>query len=507
MRSALMAMALSVVSVLTAVGAVEGWHEPLASGDLSAFSEPRGEWEVAGGAAMDPQNNRVLSATSGTGVMVNGKTGRTVDLLTREEFGDVEAHVEFMVPAGSNSGVYFMGRYEVQILDSFGKASVGFGDCGGIYQGGPFKGSPPHVNASRPPGEWQTYDVVFLAPRFDAAGKKIAPARFVRVTHNGVVVQENVDVPQPTVAAHFGDEKASGPLMVQGDHGPVAYRNIRIRPLKPCAANAFFAMDTSFWANRGRAKTGLDESLDLAKELGYAGVSWNIEDPDVLGKVLGGLKSRGLNLYAVYAPATLEKDKVVFDERLDAVMDLLKGSGAMIWLTLRGKAFPAGSEEGDPAAVASLRELASRADGRGLRVAIYPHRGDWIEKTADAIRVAKKVGQPNLGVTFNFCHALMSGEEAKIPDLLREAGPQLFLVTLNGADTGAAGTSWGRLIQPLDAGSYDVGGLLRQLDKVNYRGAIGLQAYDVPLDARTHLARSMKGWRKLTGGEPVSPAP
>jgi sugar phosphate isomerase/epimerase len=287
--------------------------------------------------------------------------------------------------------------------------------------------------------------------------------------------------------------------MLQGDHGPVAYRNIRLRALKPCAASPLFAMDTSFWPNRGRAKTGLDESLDLAKELGYEGVSWNIENPDVLGKVIEGIRSRGLKLFAVYAPATIEKDKVAFDGRLEAVMDLLKGTGAMVWLPIQGSAYPAGSEEGDAVAVASLRDLAARAAARGLSVALYPHRGFWVEKTADAIRVAKKAAQPNLGLTFNLCHALMAGEEARIPDLLREAGSSLFLVTVNGADAGAAGTSWDRLIQPMDAGSFELGALLRQLDAANYRGPIGLQAYGVPLDARTHLQRSAGAWSNMTG--------
>ena len=144
-------------------------------------------------------------------------------------------HVEFMVPKGSNSGVYLMGRYEIQILDSYGKKKVSHGDCGGIYQrwanNKGFEGHAPKMNASRPPGVWQTFDAVFRAPRFDDSGKKIADARFEKVIHNGTVVHKDVVCTGPTRSASFNDEKPMGPLMLQGDHGPVAYRNIWIMPL------------------------------------------------------------------------------------------------------------------------------------------------------------------------------------------------------------------------------------------------------------------------------------
>src|SRR5207249_1277417 len=106
-----------------------------------------------------------------------------------------EAHVEFLIPKGSNSGVKFQGLYEIQIYDSWGVKDLKGSDNGGIYPRAEMepryhhieKGTPPRTNASRPPGEWQTLDVVFQAPRFDSRGKKIAYARFVKVTLNGQV--------------------------------------------------------------------------------------------------------------------------------------------------------------------------------------------------------------------------------------------------------------------------------------------------------------------------------
>ena len=87
------------------------------------------------------------------------------------------------------------------------------------------------ANASKPPGEWQTFDVIFRAPRFDGSGKKIDNARFVKVIHNGRVVHQNVEVTGPTRSSAFNDEKPTGPMMLQGDHGPVAFRNLWLKPL------------------------------------------------------------------------------------------------------------------------------------------------------------------------------------------------------------------------------------------------------------------------------------
>ncbi len=228
--------ALGVVMIATATSAAEPQQVSLVGEDLSAWRENTGDWQIVGRVKTDPENARLLASTKGSGVLLNGKTGRTKNLLSRFEHADVEAHIEFVVPSGSNSGVYFQGRYEIQILDSWGVEKLKHGDCGGIYQrwdhGRGYEGHPPKVNASKPPGEWQAFDVIFRAPRFDADGKKIANAKFVKVVHNGKVVHEDVEVTGPTRAAGFGDEKPLGPLMLQGDHGPVAYRNIRLTPIE-----------------------------------------------------------------------------------------------------------------------------------------------------------------------------------------------------------------------------------------------------------------------------------
>ena len=188
----------------------------------------KSKWTVIGIAALDAKTPSRLVGTAGSGVLLNGDDGHGVDLLTELQHGDCELHVEFTVAKGSNSGIYFQGQYEVQILDSFGKPNkdLNYGDCGGVYNT-----APPSTNASKAPGEWQVFDVTFQAPRFDAKGKKTANARFVKVVHNGLVIHENVEVKGPTTSALGGPEKARGPLMLQGDHGPVAFRNLRLKQL------------------------------------------------------------------------------------------------------------------------------------------------------------------------------------------------------------------------------------------------------------------------------------
>ena len=230
--------AAAALLILVSLSADE-WTELIGENGLEKWKG--GDWLVAGEPSLGDGDGRKLAWKPGTGVIVNGKDGRTANLFSREEFGDIEAHVEFMIAKGSNSGVYFMGRYEVQVLDSFGVKDVHYSDCGGIYQRWDpkrgkgkegYEGHAPRVNASKPAGEWQTFDVTFRTPRFDAEGKKIANAVFVKVVHNGQVLHENVEVTGTTRAGAWEEEKPRGPLMLQGDHGPVAYRNIRVRALK-----------------------------------------------------------------------------------------------------------------------------------------------------------------------------------------------------------------------------------------------------------------------------------
>ena len=197
-----------------------------------------GDWYLASDATVDPHNEKHLFGNRGDGVLINGRTGRTPSLVTkRRDYRDVEVHLEFMVAKGSNSGVMFHGNYEVQILDSSHVRKPTAVHCGGIYPRAETRptyryldeGSPPRVNAAKPPGQWQTLDIIFQSPRFDDAGAKTANAKFVRVVHNGLVIQENVEMPYANGTNWERKQFPQGPVIIQGDYGPIALRNVRVK--------------------------------------------------------------------------------------------------------------------------------------------------------------------------------------------------------------------------------------------------------------------------------------
>ncbi len=218
-----------------------GWINLIDNPAMEAWQEDDG-WIVAGDAALNSADSRALTAQPGKGVLVSILQGRADfrNLTSKQMFGDLEAHVEFLLPKRGNAGVKFQGLYEVQILDSHGKKNLTGDACGGVYPRAELEpryrtideGIPPRVNAAKPPGEWQTLDIVFQAPRFDAQGKKTANARFLKVVLNGQVIHENTELKWPTSHAwRLRKEVARGPLFLQGDHSPVAYRNVRVRAL------------------------------------------------------------------------------------------------------------------------------------------------------------------------------------------------------------------------------------------------------------------------------------
>jgi len=199
-------------------------------------------WIKADSVTLDEKNNKRLVATPGKAILVNGKTGRESDLVTKEQYGDVEVELEFLIAKGSNSGVKFHALYEIQILDSYGKKDKDLtgDDCGGIYPRAELtpkyryldKGIAPKKNACKKPGEWQKLTAIFLAPRFDKDGKKTQNAKIVKATLNGELIHENVELKTPTGHNWTKKEVAKGPLLLQGDHGPVAFRNVRVREYK-----------------------------------------------------------------------------------------------------------------------------------------------------------------------------------------------------------------------------------------------------------------------------------
>ncbi len=156
-------------------------------------------------------------------------------LQTLKKFGDCTVETEFLIPSGSNSGIYLQGRYEIQILDSHGKEKVGYGDMGGFYcrwddkrDPKSFDGVAPLVNAANPAGEWQKMIIKFRAPRLDKDGKVLEHARFISVHLNDKLVQKNVEAKGPTRSAQRSGWAAKDHIFIQGDHGPIAIRKFEV---------------------------------------------------------------------------------------------------------------------------------------------------------------------------------------------------------------------------------------------------------------------------------------
>jgi 3-keto-disaccharide hydrolase len=231
---------VAVASVSVRAADEKGEGESVFNGkDFSGWkmrNEKRADlWSVVSSVKLNPSNHAQLQAEGKgggpDGIMFRSGEGDSggqagTDILTEKAFGDCDVHVEFMIPEKSNSGVYLMGEYEVQIWSDIGwKKELGTHNTGAVYSTKP----PPKI-ALKPYGQWNTFEISFQAPRFDATGKKTHNARFLRVVLNGEEIQHDVDTPKPTGGQMNAVEKPTGPLMLQGDHGPVAFRNIRVKP-------------------------------------------------------------------------------------------------------------------------------------------------------------------------------------------------------------------------------------------------------------------------------------
>jgi hypothetical protein len=205
--------------------------------NLEGFRTPNANWQIVGETSGSP-DAKTLNSKAGTGVLFDNfgekfLYKRESDLYSALEHGDMYLELDFMLPQGSNSGIYLQSRYEVQLFDSWGTSHPKYQDNGAIYPRWieatktNYEGHAPRVNASMAPGLWQHLQIQFQAPQFDAQGRKIKPAVFSKIVLNGVTIHENVVLQGVTRGAVSDTEVAKAPFRIQGDHGPVAFRNIK----------------------------------------------------------------------------------------------------------------------------------------------------------------------------------------------------------------------------------------------------------------------------------------
>ena len=331
----------------------------------------------------------------------------------------------------------------------------------------------PHYLVNRPVPESATVDF-----RVDEApGKMLPPTHVLRRSPSRLMNRLILTLPLALLVS-FHTAVAADPVV----------------PL----ANPFYAFDNSFQ----RPGLSPEQQLDLVRELGFAGIAWHEAPPAVAKAAAQSAKARGLTLFTIYCAAQVTPEgDLTYSPDLPALMASLQDHHTIIWLHLGGQGPAIASLTGDEPLMKKLRGLADLAATNGLSIALYPHFGEWTARFADATRVARLVKHPALGVTFNLCHCLATGDEARIPSLLEEAAPILTTVSISGADAGVRGADWKRLIQPLDRGTYDAGIVLRKLKQIGFKGPIGFQGYGIAGDARSILTPTMAKWRELVGAK------
>ncbi len=256
------------------------------------------------------------------------------------------------------------------------------------------------------------------------------------------------------------------------------------------AGPQFFAMDTG---TRDAAHQTAHSQVALVKELGFDGIGPTYTSAAALRDMLAEADRQQSKVFAVYESLKLDEPQPLSTRIQDAI-DQLRGRDAILWLTVLNKGIQPSDPAGDAVAVEVLQQIARLAGTAKVKVALYPHAGSWLERSEDAVRLAKAVNHKHLGVTFNLCHWLkVDGKDLEAR--LKEAMPYLMVVTVNGADAG--GNDWGRLIQPLDSGGFELAQLLAILRRLDYQGPYGLQHYGIKGDVRVNLKRSMDAWREL----------
>lgn len=258
------------------------------------------------------------------------------------------------------------------------------------------------------------------------------------------------------------------------------------------AAWPFFAfcMDT-----HDTKKRTLPQQAEMLKELGYAGCGhlWP-NKADTRAETLSNAK---LRLFQVYVRVNLAKPKPFDKKAVAEILPALKPHKTQLTLLITGG--KRSDNQLDDKAVVVVKRIADMTKDYNVKIALYPHTGDWLETSGDAVRIAKKVNRPGeVGTMFNLCHWMKADPNRNLRAVLKEAQPWLMAVSLSGSDTPKEVRSGkGNWIQPLGHGSYDISAFLNALQAINYSGPVGLQCWGIRSDAGKHLKQSIETWNVL----------
>jgi sugar phosphate isomerase/epimerase len=249
------------------------------------------------------------------------------------------------------------------------------------------------------------------------------------------------------------------------------------------APRLFFAFDNGVGREAGWSP---ERQATLLARLGYQGIGYTGVDNHAARQA--AFRGAGLRIVSVYVPCRVDATEA-YSPALISALPQLRESGTLVWLTVQGRA------SDDARAATIVHEIASAAARHGVQVVLYPHKGFHIATADDALRLVRRVALPNLGLSFNLAHELAAGHADRVESILTAIAPHLMLVSINGADRAGG---WTELIQPLDAGNFDVRRVLRTLDTIGYRGPVGLQCYAIPGEPEPLLTRSIRTWHQLT---------
>ncbi len=245
-----------------------------------------------------------------------------------------------------------------------------------------------------------------------------------------------------------------------------------------------------FVFENGVRQPQLEAQVKMLKEGGFGRIG--SARPTNVGKQLTVYDEAGIQLASLYVGSSISPERTIYPDDLRQAIKDLKGRDTLIELNIQGRMK---EEEGDQVAVPMVQEIADLARASGLKVALYPHAGFYVDTLSDGLRIATKSGRDNVGVMFNLCHFLKVEPNSDLEETIRTAGDRLFQVSISGANEG--GRSWNALIQPLDEGTFNQAKLLKILKGIGYTGPVGLQCYGIPGNKAENMKKSMAAWNDL----------
>jgi sugar phosphate isomerase/epimerase len=256
--------------------------------------------------------------------------------------------------------------------------------------------------------------------------------------------------------------------------------------------NTFYAFNNSM--RMPNAPVGMDAQAELIKRLGFDGYSGHTND-DYFSR-RAALDKAGLKMPEIYWGIDMDSTgQISYKEGLKEIIKDSKDRDLVVALFSNVKFFMNNKEKGDPLLAKAIGELADFAATYGVKIAIYPHVGNYCETSEHSVRLAKMASRPNVGAIFNTCHLLKKEGEEGWEQKLLNALPYLYMISINGADSGnTKEMNWDRLIQPLGEGTFDTYKLVKLAKDNGYSGLFGLQCYDIKQDCEVALTKSVSTW-------------